>query len=125
MKFRIKHADKIAVIFIFVAIIALALFLIFIGLNQRWFAKDYFFSSRFNSGNGLNPGMAIKLKGFQIGTADKLSLLDDNTVEIIFHIYDIVARESFSRSYLTDISVNPAFVSQSLFCFSVKARPSS
>src|SRR6056297_750641 len=89
MKFKIRFADQIVGVFVFLAILALAGILILMGFNQRWFAKDYFFTSRFQSAEGLKPGMAINLKGFQIGSVDSIMLNDDNTVEIEFHIYDI------------------------------------
>jgi len=88
MKFKIRFADQIVGVFVFLAIVALAAILILMGFNQRWFAKDYHFTSRFQSAQGLKPGMAIELKGFQIGSVDRLLLNDDNTVEIEFHIYD-------------------------------------
>ena len=89
MKFKIRFADQIVGAFVFLAIIALAGILILMGFNQRWFAKDYQFTSRFQSADGLNPGQAIELKGFQIGSVDKILLNADNSVEIEFHIYDI------------------------------------
>ena len=61
MKFRIRFADQIAGFFILVAILALAATLIFIGINQRWFARNYSFRSRFESGGGLTAGMPIML----------------------------------------------------------------
>ncbi len=88
MKFRIRYAEQIVGLFVLIAILSLAAILIFMGINQRWFAKDYSFTSRFQSGEGLNRGMAIKLKGFTIGAVDAIELLEDNTVQIDFHIFD-------------------------------------
>ena len=88
MKFYIKHADTVAGVFILIAIAFLAGILILMGINQRWFAKDYEFTSTFASGNGLSVGMPIKLKGFEIGKVDSISLDDHNLVSIEFHIYD-------------------------------------
>ena len=88
MKFKIKYAEQIVGLFVLVAIVSLAGILIFMGINQRWFARDYSFYSTFNSGEGLNRGMAVKLKGFTIGAVDSIQLLEDNTVQIEFHIFD-------------------------------------
>ncbi|MBN2050708.1 MAG: MCE family protein [Spirochaetales bacterium] len=88
MKFKMRFADQIVGAFVFLAILALAGILILMGFNQRWFAKDYHYTSRFQTASGLNTGMAIRLKGFQIGAVDSISLLEDNTVNIQFHIYD-------------------------------------
>jgi len=88
MKFKIKYAEQIVGLFVLIALVSLAGILIFMGINQRWFAKDYSFYSKFNSGEGLNRGMEVKLKGFTIGAVDSIELLDDNTVQIGFHIFD-------------------------------------
>lgn len=88
MKFKIKFAEQIVGLFVLLAILSLAGILIFMGINQRWFARDYSFASKFISGEGLNRGMSVKLKGFTIGAVDDIELLTDNTVQISFHIYD-------------------------------------
>jgi len=100
MKFRIRYAEQVVGLFVLVAIISLAAILIFMGINQRWFAKDYSFTSRFQSGEGLNRGMAIKLKGFTIGAVDTIDLLDDNTVQIEFHIFDTYYNRVLPNSVL-------------------------
>ncbi len=88
MKFKIRFADQFVGIFVLTALVAIAVMLIFMGLNQRWFAKNYSFESRFISANSLSVGMAIKLKGFKIGSIDEILLNKDNTVRIKFHIFD-------------------------------------
>ncbi len=88
MKFRIRFAEQVVGTFVLLGIAFLALVLILMGINQRWFAKDYNFTSRFPSGDGLSVGMPIKFKGFQIGQVDKIVLESNNTVGIHFHIFD-------------------------------------
>lgn len=88
MKFRIRHAEKIVGLFVLAALVSLAAVLIFMGANQRWFARDYHFQSRFQSGEGLKQGMPVRLKGFRIGMVDRVRLLEDNTAAIDFHIFD-------------------------------------
>jgi phospholipid/cholesterol/gamma-HCH transport system substrate-binding protein len=88
MRFRIRFADKIVGIFILLAILGVAAVLILLGLNQRWFARDYAFWTRFASAEGISVGMPIKLKGFEIGRVDEIRLGRDNLVEVDFHVYD-------------------------------------
>lgn len=87
MKFKIKYADQVVGIFVILAIISVSVLLIFMGINQRWFSKNYYYNTRFLSADGLKVGMAIKLKGFQIGQIDKISLSSRNEVEAVFYIY--------------------------------------
>ncbi len=88
MKFRIRFADQVVGVFVLIAVVAVAAILILMGLNQRWFAKDYHFTSKFSSAQGISSGMAITLKGFQIGKVKQISLGDDNKVTIDFVIFD-------------------------------------
>ncbi len=61
MKFRIRFAHQIVGIFVLLAILGIAAILILLGINQRWFAKDYYFWSTFRSAGGLSVGMPIRL----------------------------------------------------------------
>ena len=88
MRFRIRFARQVVGVFVLIAILGMAGILILLGANQRWFAKNYYFHSRFNSASGLSVGMPIQLKGFEIGKIDRISLSKTNQVEIDFYIYD-------------------------------------
>ncbi len=106
MKFQIRFADQIVGLFIILAVMSIVFILIMMGINQRWFAKDYKYTSSFKTGNGLSVGMPIKLKGFQIGSVDKINLLEDNTVEINFHIFDTYI-EKVRKNSVLELSVSP------------------
>ena len=88
MKFKIRFADQIVGFFVLAAIVGVAAVLILIGVNQRWFAKNYGFRSEFGSATGLNVGMPISLKGFEIGKISSISLNDQNAVDVRFTIED-------------------------------------
>ena len=106
MKLKIRLADQIVGLFVLLAIGALCAILILLGANQRWFAKDYYFTSQFKSGQNLKQGMPIKLKGFQVGSVDEITLQDDNNVAIRFHIFDTYYEKLYKNSVL-ELSVNP------------------
>jgi phospholipid/cholesterol/gamma-HCH transport system substrate-binding protein len=87
MRFRIKYADKIVGLFVVVAALFLAAGIVFLGANQRWFAKDIRFATRFASAAGASPGAAIMMRGFQVGKVTKVRLNDENAVDADFVIY--------------------------------------
>jgi phospholipid/cholesterol/gamma-HCH transport system substrate-binding protein len=89
MKFKIRFVDQIVGAFVLIAIVGIAVILIFIGLNQRWFAKNYYFKSAFPSGEGLSTGMPLMLQGFAIGKISSISLTPANTVDIEFYVQDV------------------------------------
>jgi phospholipid/cholesterol/gamma-HCH transport system substrate-binding protein len=88
MKFKIRFADQIVGFFVLLAIVAVAVILVFIGANQRWFAKNYFFTSKFPSGVGLSVGMPLSLQGFEIGKISRIRLNDQNEVDVTFYVED-------------------------------------
>jgi len=88
MRFRIKYADKIVGLFVIVAAVFLAAGIVLLGANQRWFAKDIHFKTRFSSAAGASPGTAIMMRGFQVGKMTKVKLNAANEVDAEFVIYD-------------------------------------
>jgi phospholipid/cholesterol/gamma-HCH transport system substrate-binding protein len=88
MKFKIRYADQIVGALAIVAILALVLTILLIGSKQRWFAKDYRFTSRFETATGLGVGMTLQYKGFTVGKITSVKLDDENLVDVAFSIYD-------------------------------------
>jgi phospholipid/cholesterol/gamma-HCH transport system substrate-binding protein len=88
MKFKIRFADQIVGIFVLAAVVAVAIVLILIGVNQRWFAKNYYFTSEFATGSGLVVGMPISFKGFDIGKISGMSLNQRDAVDVHFYVQD-------------------------------------
>jgi phospholipid/cholesterol/gamma-HCH transport system substrate-binding protein len=88
MKFRIRYADQIVGLSVVAALVILAAVIFLLGINQRWFAKDYYFTAYFESASGLSENMAIQYKGFTFGKVKSIKLTGDDRVEVRFFIYD-------------------------------------
>lgn len=88
MKFKIRYADQIVGALAIVAILALVLAILLLGSKQRWFAKDYHFTSRFETATGLSVGMQLQYKGFTVGKITSIKLDDDNLVDVAFSVFD-------------------------------------
>ncbi len=88
MKLRIRFAEQVVGVFVLLAIVGVGVILVFIGVNQRWFARNYSFTSKFASGEGLAVGMPITLKGFEIGRISRISLDPQNEVDARFYVQD-------------------------------------
>lgn len=88
MKFKIRYADQIVGALAIIAILALVVTILLLGSKQRWFAKDYNFTSRFETASGISVGMTIQYKGFTIGKITSIKLNDDNLVDVSFSVYD-------------------------------------
>lgn len=106
MKFRIKYADQIVGLFVILAGLLLVFILILAGGKQRWFSRDYRFTSQFNSGSGIPVGTPILYKGFQIGRIERIRLNQMNTVDvslIIYHEY----RDRVTENSLLELVTSP------------------
>jgi len=106
MKFRIKYAQQVVGFFLLASVLALVAVLVFMGANQRWFARNYSFFSRFNSADGITVGMAIKLKGFEIGKVTGVELTYSNRVKVAVDIYSDYISKIRPDSVL-ELSVSP------------------
>ncbi|MCL1817759.1 MAG: MlaD family protein [Spirochaetaceae bacterium] len=100
MKFKIQFANQIVGIFILGALFSFAGILIMMAVSQRWFAKNYYYTSIFPSGKGLEQGMPITFKGFEIGKITDIYLTEDNNVKIEFYIQDRYQPKVFENSVL-------------------------
>jgi phospholipid/cholesterol/gamma-HCH transport system substrate-binding protein len=88
MKFSIRFADQIVGALVILALAILVVVVFMLGKTQRWFVNDAQYKTYFTSASGISPNMAVKYKGFTIGHVKKLSLSDDDRVEIIFTIFE-------------------------------------
>ncbi len=116
MKFRIRLANQIVGLFILLAIVGLVTALIMLGLNQRWFSEKHLLISRFKSGSSLRVGMAVTLRGFEIGKVEKKELDSEKLeVKIEFQIYDEFYDHVVLENSIIELSVNPLGGSALLF----------
>lgn len=100
MKFRIRFAHQVVGVFILVALAFVLAILVLMGINQRWFAKNYYYESEFDSAGGLSVGMAVTFRGFEIGRVTEISLSEDNRVEVDFYIEDTYVDRVYQNSVL-------------------------
>lgn len=106
MKFKIKFADQIVGLFIILSLVFLSIIVILLGVNQRWFAKNYYFKTVFPSAGSISEGTPILMKGFPVGKISKIRLNEANTVDVDFYIYDTYY-DKVKEYSLLELSVSP------------------
>ncbi|MDR1058599.1 MAG: MlaD family protein, partial [Treponema sp.] len=106
MKFRIRFADQIVGLFILAALASLVFVIVMLGRSQRWFAKDYSFTTSFSSAGGLSKNMAVQFRGFAIGNVKSFTLTAENEVEVSFFIYDQYL-DRVKEGSLVELMVSP------------------
>lgn len=88
MPVKFKHLEKVVGVFLTIVLLVIVGVIILIGREQRWFEKQYRFTTRFLSGEGLSPGMKVTIKGIQIGEVKSVFLNEDNWIEVTFSVYE-------------------------------------
>jgi len=106
MKLPIRFADQIVGAFIILAIGILIFVIFMLGSNQRWFSRDYYFKSYFNSAAGINSNMSVQYKGFTIGNVKSIRLSEDDMVEVVFTIFDTYM-DRVRIGSLVEVQVSP------------------
>lgn len=106
MKFKIKFADQIVGILAIAAFVALLVIILMIGSKQRWFARDYLFTTTFTSGSGITNGMSIQYKGFTVGKLKHIQLNSEDEVDASFVIYDTYY-DRVKEGSLVELVLNP------------------
>ncbi len=106
MKFKIKYADQIVGSCVLLALLFLVAVIFMLGSKQRWFSKDYEFSTRFETATGINVGMPLLYKGFTIGKIKSLKLNEKNEVDVEFSVYDTYYDRAKEGS-LVELIVSP------------------
>ncbi|MCL2764414.1 MAG: MlaD family protein [Treponema sp.] len=106
MKFSIRYADKIVGVLVVLALAVLIFVIFMLGRNQRWFVYDYQYKTYFTSASGISPNMAIQYKGFTIGYVKRISLSDDDRVEVNFSIFEEYVHRVTEGS-LVEVQISP------------------
>jgi phospholipid/cholesterol/gamma-HCH transport system substrate-binding protein len=88
VKFSIRFADQIVGTLVILALAILVVVIFMLGKSQRWFVRDHQYKTYFNSASGLSPNMAVQYKGFTLGHVKKIMLAEDDSVEVLFIIFD-------------------------------------
>ena len=88
MKFSIRFADKIVGTLVVLALAIVVVVVFMLGRSQRWFARDYQYITYLTSASGISTNMAVQFKGFTIGHVKRIRLAEDDSVEVIFTIFE-------------------------------------
>ena len=89
-------------LFVFTGLAFLIFSLYMIGRNRNLFGSTFSISARFNNINGLVPGNNVRYSGIDIGTVDRIELVNDTAVRVTMLI-DKSAQGHIRRNALASI----------------------
>jgi phospholipid/cholesterol/gamma-HCH transport system substrate-binding protein len=88
LPFRLRHTDKIVWIFLAIIGALVVLAMAFAIRSQQFFESRVEYMTLFEDGSGIKTGTAVKISGIDVGMVRKVSLNDDNMVEVWFDVLE-------------------------------------
>jgi phospholipid/cholesterol/gamma-HCH transport system substrate-binding protein len=92
-------------VFVFAGLLFLIFSLYMIGRNRNLFGSTFTLAARFNNINGLVAGNNVRYSGIDIGTVDRIELINDSSVRVTMLI-DKSARGHIRKNALASIGTD-------------------
>lgn len=106
-------------LFVFAGLVFLIFSLYMIGRNRNLFGSTFTLSARFHNINGLVPGNNVRYSGIDIGTVDRIELVNDTAVRVTMLI-DKSARGYIRKNAMASIGTDGLMGNKLI---SIKAMP--
>jgi len=100
MKIRFNKYEKVAGLFVGVAIVASALGLIGIAVKNGWFALKVKYATEIDSADGVHAGTIVQISGLRVGAVTAVELQANDRVRVEFQVL-----EKFANKIRQDSSV--------------------
>ncbi len=101
MKLGLSKFERTAGVFMLVAFAGFITFTFFVAVKQGWFESKHPFKTAFRQGEGLHAGTSVQMSGLRAGSVEKVSLTDDNKIEVTLSVnhefYKKIKKDSVAR----------------------------
>jgi phospholipid/cholesterol/gamma-HCH transport system substrate-binding protein len=88
MNFKFRHTEKIAGLFVFLAIAILIAGIIMIAVSRKMFVETFPFRTVLSDAAGLSSSTSLNFKGYEIGKVKNFFLNDRNNIDVELAIYE-------------------------------------
>jgi phospholipid/cholesterol/gamma-HCH transport system substrate-binding protein len=106
-------------LFVFAGLTFLIFSLYMIGKNRNLFGSTFSISARFHNINGLMPGNNVRYSGIDVGTVDRIELVNDTAV-LVTMLIDRSARGYIRKNSMASIGTDGLMGNKLI---SIKAMP--
>lgn len=86
MKVKFNKYERVAGIFVGLAILGSIFVALSVAVKQGWFEKKYKFNTVFENADGVHPGTYVQMAGLRAGSVDDVELLSDNKIKVHFYV---------------------------------------
>ncbi len=103
MKIKFNKFERVAGLFVLVAVIGSIVSLAFVAIQKKWFESKTYYSSTFEVADGLFPGTEVQMSGLRIGAVSNVEFQEDGQVTVHFYVLESykerVKTDSMIRTY--------------------------
>lgn len=86
MKVKLNKFERVAGFFVLVAIAGVLVSALTVAVKQGWFEKKVYFTTTFESADGLHQGSTVLMAGLKAGSVENVELLSNNQIKVNFYI---------------------------------------
>lgn len=86
MKNKFNKFERVAGLFVLVAVGGVFLTAVSVAIKQGWFATKIHYSTTFDAADGIHPGTLVQMAGLRAGAVDDVELQADNKIKVTFYV---------------------------------------
>jgi phospholipid/cholesterol/gamma-HCH transport system substrate-binding protein len=87
MAIKFNKFERVAGLFILLAILGTGLGAISVAVKQGWFEKKVYFSTMFENADGIHPGTVVQMAGLRAGSVEDVELQSNNKIKVSFYVH--------------------------------------
>lgn len=86
MKVKLNKFERVAGLFVLVAILGVLLSAFTVAVKQGWFERKVYYSTIFESADGIHQGTTVQMAGLKAGSVEDVELLPNNQIKVHFYV---------------------------------------
>jgi phospholipid/cholesterol/gamma-HCH transport system substrate-binding protein len=86
MKIRFNKFERVAGLFVLIAIFGGLAFMLSVAIKQGWFDAKSYYQTTFESADGIHPGTNVQMAGLKAGSVEEVELLGNNKILVKFYV---------------------------------------
>lgn len=83
---KFNKFERVAGLFVGTAIGGFLIAMASVAVKQGWFDSKVYWTTSFENGDGLHPGVTVQIQGLKAGRIEEVELTNDNKVQVKFYV---------------------------------------
>ncbi len=86
MKFYFNKFERVAGLFVIIAVTSFGMAMVSVAVKQGWFEAKVEYTTLFENADGVHPGTLVQISGLKAGSVDSVDLTVENKIFVRFNI---------------------------------------